>query len=579
VEDFAVRLRRMVIGVVLAAAATVVAPESADAQFANRGGFGPRALGRAIIAPPIARPRIDRGRVVNRVRPRPRVIAQPLDTWARRPRPSRDVVQVPPRRPVRDKPVVVVVEKPPRPPKPRAERPRRPRPPVIVVVPTPPVVAHPVLPPAVRRPPSLVSQPPRVATRPLPPPPLRPLPPQGIPLAPPPGPPPVPPVASGQPAPVALPEFVPDEVLVTVATAALPQVEADLAQAFGILIVERTPLPLIDARLVRLRIPDGRAVPAVVALIAVDPRVIAAQPNYLYARSQQPRPEAASGLAPAGLQYALAKLGAADLHRVTTGRGARVAVIDSGVDASHPDLAAARIAHFDATGAATATLDGHGTEVAGLIAAQGTVQGLAPGVELFSARVFRTSPWGVTATTETVLRGVTWSAEQGARVLNMSFAGPRDALVERHMRAVLDRGLIPIAAAGNNGARAAPAYPAAYPDVIAVTALDAEDRLYDRANQGNYIMISAPGVDVIVPTAGRSHKFESGTSFAAAHVTGVVALMLEIDAGLTPAQIRDVLMQTADDLGAVGRDPVFGAGRLNPPAALRLVTGAVAARP
>jgi subtilisin family serine protease len=180
-----------------------------------------------------------------------------------------------------------------------------------------------------------------------------------------------------------------------------------------------------------------------------------------------------------------------------------------------------------------------------------------------SVRVFRKAGSTSAATTAQVLKGITWSVDNGARVLNMSFAGPRDPLLERHVKAAADRGLINVAAAGNNGSNAPPAFPAAYDDVIAVTAIDANDRLYEKANRGGYVALAAPGVDVIVPAIGRSHHFQSGTSFAAAHVSGVIALLIEVNPNITTARLREVLAQSSDDLGVPGRDPEFGAGRLN----------------
>lgn len=461
--------------------------------------------------------------------------------------------------------------RPDRPPKTGDKKPPR-RPPVVVVV--PPIILDP--PPGRDRPPRVVKPgtppsvvvPPRLASPPMPP--LRLLPPL----------PPVSPPLPGSPPPAVAQqaEFVPDELLITVPTAALQQLEMDLAQAFNVSILERVPLPLVDVRLVRLRIPDGRDVPSVVTAIAADPRVLLAQPNFFYWQSNEPVPAVQPASAPAalpGLQYALAKLGTEKAHLLAQGRGAKVAVIDSGIDQSHPDLAAAQIEHFDATetdSAVVAELDTHGTGIAGIIAARGTVQGVAPGSALMSARVFRKSnnAAGASATTVRVLKGITWSVEKGARVLNMSFAGPRDPLVERHVKAVANRGLISVAAAGNNGSSAPPAFPAAYDEVIAVTAIDSNDRLYEQANRGRYVAIAAPGVDIIVPAVGRTHHFQSGTSFAAAHVSGVIALLLEVRPDLTAPKLRELLAAASDDIGAPGHDSEFGAGRINAAKAVEL---------
>lgn len=276
----------------------------------------------------------------------------------------------------------------------------------------------------------------------------------------------------------------------------------------------------------------------------------------------------------AAMQYALTAVNLAGAQRLAQGRGMRIAVIDSGVDRAHPDFSSALIDEFDAFDdrASTAPLeDRHGTGIAGIIAARGTVLGIAPEANVLSARVFRTKA-GQTATASTVhvLKGITWSSEKGARVLNMSFAGPRDSLVERHVDAIVAKGIIPVAAAGNGGPTAAPAYPAAYANVIAVTAVDAGGRLYDKANRGGYVAIAAPGVDVIVPGEGQSHEFQSGTSYAAAHISGIVALMLEVNPQLTSAAARDLLATASEDLGAPGRDEQFGHGQVNAGRAVQL---------
>jgi subtilisin family serine protease len=160
---------------------------------------------------------------------------------------------------------------------------------------------------------------------------------------------------------------------------------------------------------------------------------------------------------------------------------------------------------------------------------------------------------------------------QGARVLNLSFAGPPDPLFHRAVKAAYDRRTIIVAAAGNAGPVAPPAYPAAYEEVIAVTATDSADRLYSQANHGAYIAIAAPGVDILAPSVGRAHELRTGTSFAAAHVSGIIALMLERNPQLSPETARMALIAAASDLGPPGRDDEFGAGRANAYGSLRLL--------
>jgi subtilisin family serine protease len=380
-------------------------------------------------------------------------------------------------------------------------------------------------------------------------------------------PPPPPPAATrqspnqGPPNPANRDTFVPNEVLVTVARTAPESIDDAVAQSHGLQVLERMTIRLVDRRIVRYRIADRRPVATLLAALRADARVFEPQPNYYY-RTQQDRSAPSRH---GGLQYALAKLDADRAQVIARGRGALVAVIDTGADTTHPDLAGAIVESFDAVG--TRSVDPHGTAVAGIIAANGILRGVAPDAKLLNVRAFAPgADGGLAATTFNLLRGIEWALSRRARVLNMSFTGPRDALLERGITAASDQGAIIVAAAGNGGDNAPPAYPAAYAPVIAVTAIDAADRRYARANLGRYIALAAPGVDILTASADRD---QSGTSFAAAHVSGIIALMLEHNAGMTADAARGALMATADDLGPPGRDEQYGAGRPNALAALR----------
>ena len=147
----------------------------------------------------------------------------------------------------------------------------------------------------------------------------------------------------------------------------------------------------------------------------------------------------------------------------------------------------------------------------------------------------------------------------------MSFTGPRDPSIEQRMAKAAKQGVILIAAAGNGGLRAPAAFPAAYPNVIAVTATDADDKLFQMANRGSYITVAAPGVDILLPAPGAGYQVTTGTSFAAAEMSGIVALMLERKPDLRHAGVRKALTATARDLGPKGLRPKgfdtqFGAG-------------------
>lgn len=300
---------------------------------------------------------------------------------------------------------------------------------------------------------------------------------------------------------------------------------------------------------------DGTPVPALVAALQADLTVLTAQPNYLYTLMQA---AAAGARSP---QYALDKLAIASVHPLATGEGVPVAVIDSLVDAGHPEFTGAAIEVVDATDGSKEGAHPHGTSIAGVIASRGTLLGVAPGVRLLGIRAFLAEEDGsARGTSWRILKSLDQAHAAGSRVVNMSFAGPRDLLVGRSVAGILRRGMIAIAAAGNEGPAAPPLYPAAYPGVVAVTAIDKDDVVYRQASQGVHVALSAPGVDILVPVPKGGYQITSGTSLAAAHVSGLAALLLGAEPSLTAAEVADILLSSSADLGAPGRDAVFGAG-------------------
>ena len=351
--------------------------------------------------------------------------------------------------------------------------------------------------------------------------------------------------------------YVADEVIVEVGgNPSSPAIE-QLARRHRLARLESLSFRLSGTTLYRWRIPDRRSVPRVVRALEADANVFSAQPNYI-AALQQEAPQATP--APMGdpAQYALAKLQLPQAHALAKGDNILIAVIDSGIDATHPELAGMIADSFDAivTGEA---VDRHGTGIAGAIVAHARLMGSAPAARILAVRAFAPRAVGA-GTTFAILKGLDWAAARGARVINMSFAGPRDPAISRSLAAANARGIVLIAAAGNAGPKSPPLYPAADPNVIAVTATDADDQLFAAANRGGYIAVAAPGVDLLLPAPGPGYQMASGTSFAAAEVSGAVALLLERKPDLDPQAVRRALMSTARDLGPKGIDPQFGAG-------------------
>jgi hypothetical protein len=375
---------------------------------------------------------------------------------------------------------------------------------------------------------------------------------------------PKPPLARARPAPSRPPALlaaeetrrVPDEVLFETRERAGTRRAAEIARRHGLVPIASQPLALLGSTIHRYRIADRRRIADVVNVLARDPRVATVQPNFIFRLEAEP---ARSALA--GAQYAIAKMRIPEAHRVATGREVVVAVIDSGVDRSHPELSMAVSDGFDAVGG-KATAHAHGTGIAGVIGAGAQLTGVAPGARLLAVRAFTGEPGkpGAQGTTFHVLRAIDWAHQHAARVINMSFAGPRDPLLSRTLRAGRDKGIVFVAAVGNEGPDAKPLYPAADESVIAVTASDKADHVYASANRGAYICVTAPGVDIVTPVPGGAYDFSSGTSLAAAHVSGAVALLLQGRPSLTPEEVRAILVRSARDLGAPGADSEFGAG-------------------
>jgi subtilisin family serine protease len=269
------------------------------------------------------------------------------------------------------------------------------------------------------------------------------------------------------------------------------------------------------------------------------------------------------------------KLRLPEAHTLAHGANVTIAVIDSGIDVTHPELTNAIAGSFDALGSKEGA-HVHGTAVAGAIAAHARLIGSAPAARILAIRAFGPVPTGAESTSFVVLKALDYAAAHGAQIVNMSFAGPKDALLERAIAAAVLKGMVMVAASGNAGPRSSPLYPAADANVIAVSATDSQDKLFPASNRCGHIAIAAPGVDIFLPAPGDKYQMTSGTSFSAAYISGIVALMLERNPALKPAEVRATLMKTARDLGAPGRDDLFGAGEADAYAA---VTAAAAAVP
>jgi subtilisin family serine protease len=349
--------------------------------------------------------------------------------------------------------------------------------------------------------------------------------------------------------------FVADEVVLDIPNIPAPTLDA-IAKRHRLTLIGSRGLALTGHTLYRWRIEDGRPVADVIRALAGEQRLSAAQPNFTFTLQQQQTELSPTEGDPA--QYAVAKLRLAEAHRLAKGDNVLVALIDSGVDLSHPELAGVVAASYDAI-SGDAQPHPHGTAMAGAIAAHEKLIGVAPRVRLLAIRAFGPGP-EQEGTTFRILSGLDWAVEHGARVVNMSFAGPADPALKEALAKARKKGLVLIAAAGNAGPKSPPLYPAADPNVIAVTATDVSDHLFAGANRGSYIALAAPGVDILTPAPHAAMQLSTGTSVAAAHVSGIAALLIERKPSLRPDEVRKILTSSARHMGSKARDNEYGAG-------------------
>lgn len=351
----------------------------------------------------------------------------------------------------------------------------------------------------------------------------------------------------------------------------LSDAQADaLARRHGLLRLQSQSFPLLGATIGLFRITDRRPVERVRREFAGDASVRSVQLNYRYFLQQQ-------RVAPAGgdaAQYALAKLRLPQAHTLASGANVTIAVIDSGIDVGHPELLNSVADNYDALGSKEGP-HVHGTGIAGAIVSHARLMGSAPQARILGIRAFGTAASGAESTTFVILKSLNYAVLHGAQIINMSFAGPKDPLIERGIGATAARGVVMVAASGNAGAKSPPLYPAANRNVIAVTATDARDKLFTASNRGGHIAVAAPGVDIFLPAPDEKYQMASGTSFSAAYVSGLAALMLERNPALKPGEVRAILMRTARDLGNPGQDDHFGAGAADAFAAVSFIAESV----
>jgi filamentous hemagglutinin family protein len=370
--------------------------------------------------------------------------------------------------------------------------------------------------------------------------------------------------------------FLQNQVVLQFGAGMTPQQVAAIAQRFGLTIESQQTIGAFGRAVYTVQINNRRSVADVIRAIDNAGLHAAAQPNYTYGLAQDQPGSAADVGDPA--QYIVEKLQLGAVHKITEGNDIVVALIDSRVDTKQPDLAGRIVDSYDAGCGPDTPPDAHGTGMAGAIASHVGLLGIAPNAKIMAICAFggKGSP---EATSTKIIRGVDYAIAHGAKIINMSFAGPHDPALAQELQIAREKGILIIAAAGNAGAKSPPLYPGADPNVMAVTATDEHDRLFNGANQGSYVTVAAPGVNILVPAPNGDVQFTTGTSVASANVSGVAALLLAEKPTRTPEEIRAILASTAKHLGAKGVNPQFGAGLVDPLKALRFVPTALGRKP
>jgi subtilisin family serine protease len=341
------------------------------------------------------------------------------------------------------------------------------------------------------------------------------------------------------------------------------------ARAAGFVVVRERVLEGLDARVVVLKVPGGTATRrALRQLKGLDPEG-AYDFNHLYTDSGEVGGAgvgvgAGQGAGSRGvggdLRVALRAGQAASTGSgadTSSGVGTKVGLIDGGVDTSH-DVFRDIVIHQHGCGGAPVP-EAHGTAVASLMSGRSSrFHGAAPGSELYAADVYCGLPTG--GAVDAVAEALSWLVREHVPVINVSLVGPPNVTLENVVRLVIGRGYLVVAAVGNDGPAAPPLYPASYPDVVGVTAVDARERALLEACRGRQVKFAAPGADMSAANPAQSFAAVRGTSFASPIVAGLLAEAIhEPDKAAAQRAVAD-LAARAVDLGAPGPDPVYGFG-------------------
>ncbi|MEM9385600.1 MAG: S8 family serine peptidase [Pseudomonadota bacterium] len=320
------------------------------------------------------------------------------------------------------------------------------------------------------------------------------------------------------------------------------------ARREGYRLLRRERLPGLGVVLLTFAVPTGLDVTQAAAeLERLEPHATADRDHRYRLSTQATGPRMAQ---PQGFAHAMIRWpaqGCASLRRL--------GMIDSAVDLATPSLASERIVTESFVGEVTAHARSHGTAVAQTLVGDGRLREAT----LHAAVVFDERRPNAGPSASTLIRALDWLAQSRVELVNISLAGPYNRALDRAVQRAADTGLLLVAAVGNEGPDSPPRYPAAFADVIAVTAVDAALRIYDGAVMGAHVDFSAPGVDIYVQADGGG-RYVTGTSFASPFVVAIIASDPRLQETVSAKRVRQSLAGEARDLGSPGRDETFGFG-------------------
>jgi subtilisin family serine protease len=338
----------------------------------------------------------------------------------------------------------------------------------------------------------------------------------------------------------------------------VPSEHVAAIQGWGFTVRERRDLGALDRVLLRVDAPEDRDIVEAALELALDAPGTLVDFNHVYEGGNQTA--ASSGRIPGDAPLGRAMPG--ETHRLPA---LGIGLIDSAVVANHAALAHTAVEQKDFVPFEGPRPTRHGTAVASIMAAAaGPLPAKSTATKIWAASVFfRDASGNDAATTASLVAALDWLAgTRHVRVINMSLIGPANRVLEAALETVASRGLLVVAAVGNNGPAGEPLYPAAYDTVVGVTAVDEANRIYRYANRGRQVMFAAPGVEIEVASDAGGYVTESGTSMAAPHATVLIARALARDAR-PAAQVLAALQSKAVDLGEKHYDEVFGFGLIS----------------